>query len=61
MTFEKVGDTREGLSHFCGSVELATVIDEPWVVPEERDLPVWICREPKSTLQAIWPRFEGVN
>lgn len=57
----KVGGEREDLVEYCGSTELATRIDEPWVVPEERDLAVWICRQPRTTLQQIWPRFEGVN
>lgn len=57
----KVGDEAEDLRPFCGSVELATRIDEPWVVPEERNLGIWICRQPHRTLQQIWPMFRGQN
>jgi len=57
----KVGGSAEELAPFCGDLELATRIEGTWVVPEERDLPVWICRDPPMTLQQIWPRFEGEN
>jgi 4-amino-4-deoxy-L-arabinose transferase-like glycosyltransferase len=57
----KVGGDREDLEPFCGSITLADRIDEPWVVPEEQHLAIWICREPYETLQQIWPRFEGHN
>ncbi len=57
----KVGGDREDLEWFCGSVTLAATIDEPWVVPEEQNLAIWICREPYRTLQQIWPRFKGHN
>jgi 4-amino-4-deoxy-L-arabinose transferase-like glycosyltransferase len=57
----KVGGSAADLEEFCGTITLATRIDEPWVVPEERDLAVWICRDPTVTLQEVWPRFRGQN
>lgn len=57
----KVGDDRRALEPFCDSVELADRIDEPWVVPEERDLAIWICRASAGSLQELWPRFKGRN
>jgi hypothetical protein len=56
-----VGGTAADLEAYCGTIALATRIDEPWVVPEERDLAVWICRDPPATLQDVWPRFRGRN
>jgi hypothetical protein len=38
---------------------LADRIDERWVVPEEQNLAIWVCREPPGTLQELWPRFRG--
>lgn len=55
----KIGGTRDDLTSFCRSITLAARINEPWVVPEERNVPVWICREPYRTLQEIWPQFKG--
>jgi hypothetical protein len=57
----KVGGDAEDLQRFCRSVELATRIDERWVVPEEQQLAVWLCRQPYRTLQEIWPMFRGQN
>ena len=57
----KVGGAEADLQGYCATVELAARIDAPWVVPEERDLGIWICRDPPGTLQEIWPRFRGQN
>ncbi|HEX5437193.1 MAG TPA: glycosyltransferase family 39 protein [Gemmatimonadaceae bacterium] len=57
----KVGGDREDLVQYFGSVSLADRVDEPWVVPEEQNLPIWICRQPRGTLQQVWPRFAGEN
>lgn len=57
----KVGGDEEDLAPFCGSVELAARIDERWVVPEEQNLAIWICRQPYRTLQEVWPMFRGQN
>jgi 4-amino-4-deoxy-L-arabinose transferase-like glycosyltransferase len=57
----KVGGSAADLEGYCDTITLATRIDEPWVVPEERDLAIWICRDPPRTLQEVWPRFRGQN
>lgn len=57
----RVGGTREALERLCGDVILADRIDEPWVVPEEQDLHIWICRTPQRTLQEMWPEYRGHN
>lgn len=57
----KIGGDAEGLRPFCGSIELATRIEERWVVPEEKDLAIWLCRQPYRTLQEVWPMFRGQN
>jgi 4-amino-4-deoxy-L-arabinose transferase-like glycosyltransferase len=57
----KVGDERADLEPFCASIALAARISDRWVVPEEQDLGVWVCREPVATLQEVWPRFRGRN
>lgn len=47
-------------SYFRSAQEF-TRVRRPWGVPEERDVPITIAREPLAPLQQIWPRFEGVN
>ncbi|HKK08303.1 MAG TPA: glycosyltransferase family 39 protein [Gemmatimonadota bacterium] len=46
-----------GLAVLCAL--LATRIRSPWSVPEERDVPVWIARDPRMTLQEAWPTIRG--
>lgn len=31
----------------------------PWGVPEEQDVPIWVARGEKETLQALWPSLGG--
>jgi hypothetical protein len=57
----KVGGDREDLLAFFRSVTLAAVVTEEWVVPEERDVAIWLCRGPYRTLAQVWPQFEGQN
>jgi hypothetical protein len=41
---------------FRGSVEPAGRVVDPWGVPEERDMPILVCRTPSMTLQELWER-----
>ena len=41
---------------FVGEVKLAVKITHEYA--RENDVPVWICRSPKITLQELWPRLE---
>lgn len=56
-----VGSAPEDLQPFFRSVTLAATVNEPWVVPEERDVQIVIARDPYRPLQAIWPEFKGRN
>jgi 4-amino-4-deoxy-L-arabinose transferase-like glycosyltransferase len=40
----------------CKSLELADRVVNPWGVPEERDVPILVCRQPSMTLQEFWER-----
>jgi hypothetical protein len=57
----KVGGSDADLQGYCRTITLADRVGEPWVVPEERDLAIWVCRDPPATLQAVWPQFRGQN
>jgi hypothetical protein len=38
----------------CGSLELADRVTNTWGVPEERDVPITVCRDPPTTMQRLW-------
>jgi hypothetical protein len=38
----------------CGSLEVAGRVENRWGVPEERDVPITICRDPSITMQRLW-------
>jgi 4-amino-4-deoxy-L-arabinose transferase-like glycosyltransferase len=40
----------------CQSLELADRVANPWGVPEERDVPIVVCRHPSLTPQEFWER-----
>jgi hypothetical protein len=56
-----IGLSREDMEASFDSVTLAGRVTGEWRVPEERDVPIWIGREPHRTLQELWPDFEGMN
>jgi len=38
--------------------ELAATIRNDYAIPEENNLPIYICRDPKTTLQKAWPSLK---
>ncbi|MBX6364426.1 MAG: glycosyltransferase family 39 protein [Gemmatimonadetes bacterium] len=54
-----MGSTREELLRYFREVEPAGRVTSTWAV--ERDVPLWIGRDPYRTLQQIWPEFAGRN
>ena len=53
-----VGMPIEDLKPIFGEIDLAATIDYEYAIPEENNLPVYICRKPKMTLQQAWPRLK---
>jgi hypothetical protein len=54
-----LGESLEDVKETFGQVELgATHVDE-YAMPYESDLPIYICRKPKGSLQEIWPRTKS--
>lgn len=53
-----VGIPMETLTPLFGRIELAATIGNEYAVPNENNLPVYICRQPKMTLQQAWPRLK---
>ncbi|MEJ2186746.1 MAG: glycosyltransferase family 39 protein [Gemmatimonadota bacterium] len=54
-----VGTDSVELATIWRDVQLAARIRSPWSVLEERDVPVWIARDPRITLQEAWPTIQG--
>jgi hypothetical protein len=53
------GFNEDDFSGFCGSVTAAGYVTHSYAVTEQRDLTVYLCRDPTVTLQELWPQFEG--
>ncbi len=53
-----VGMPPEELKPIFDQIELAATINNEYAIPEENNLPVYICRKPKMTLQQAWPKLK---
>src|ERR1700674_1040073 len=53
-----VGMPLDDLKPIFGQIDLAATIKNEYAIPEENNLPVYICRKPKMTLQQAWPRLK---
>jgi len=53
-----VGMPLQDLKPIFGQIEQAATIGDEYAIPEENNLPVYICRQPKMTLQQAWPRLK---
>jgi 4-amino-4-deoxy-L-arabinose transferase-like glycosyltransferase len=53
-----VGIPIEKLQPLFNHIELAATIRNEYAIPEENNLPVYICREPKLTLLQAWPSLK---
>jgi hypothetical protein len=56
-----IGGSREDLAPYYDSVTLGAHLSNPWRVPEEREVDIWVARGNHYTLQEVWERFEGEN
>jgi dolichyl-phosphate-mannose-protein mannosyltransferase len=53
-----VGMPLEDLKAIFGQIDQAATINYEYAIPEENNLPVYICRKPKMTLQQAWPMLK---
>lgn len=53
-----VGVPRERLEEVFGEVEQADTVRCRYCMPDEDNMPVYACREPKIPFKEAWPRFE---
>jgi hypothetical protein len=53
-----VGVPREPLEGVFGRIERAATVRCHYCMPDEDDLPVYVCRDPKLPFEEAWPRFK---
>jgi hypothetical protein len=53
-----VGMPLDVLKSIFSQIDLAATINNEYAIPEENNLPIYICRKPKMTLQQAWPRLK---
>jgi hypothetical protein len=53
-----IGLPLEDLQPLFGQVDLVATINNDYAIPEENNLPVYICRQPKMTLRQAWTRLK---
>ena len=52
------GVPRERLSTVFGRIENADMARCEYCMPDEDDLPVYVCRDPKMPFREAWPLFK---
>lgn len=50
-----IGIEAEELAPFFRSARVIERLDNPWLVPEQRDNPIVLAEQPHRTLQEVWP------
>ncbi len=53
-----VGVPRGDLQAVFGEVEKEAMIRCEYCMPDEDDLPVYVCRDPRVSLQELWPQVK---
>jgi len=54
------GDRSEELKKLFGDVHEAATISNPYSMPIERELHVYVCRKPSAPLAILWPHFKMI-
>ncbi|MCL5098906.1 MAG: glycosyltransferase family 39 protein [Candidatus Omnitrophica bacterium] len=52
-----LGLSPENLAPYYRSVKILARFDNPWMVPEERDIPIVVAEEPYKSMQELWPQL----
>lgn len=50
-----IGSSEKSLSQLFGEVIPADTLHLKYSMPYENNQPIWICKEPKKTIQEVWP------
>jgi hypothetical protein len=52
------GDNDETTRKLFGDVQQVATITNPYAMPGEQNLPVYLCRKPSAPLAELWPHFK---
>ena len=52
------GFPEDDWTELCGSRTAGGFVTHPFAVAEQRDLTIFVCRAPNTTLQDVWPQLE---
>ena len=52
------GDNAETTKKLFGDVQQVATITNPYAMPGEQNLPVYLCRKPSAPLAELWPHFK---
>lgn len=53
-----IGEKLSGVQKTFNQVEQVATFSHPYVMPYENDLPIFVCRQPKLSLQTVWPQVK---
>jgi hypothetical protein len=54
-----VGGSRAESEASCGEVEMAATFENsPYAMPDESNLPIFVCRKPKLPINELWPKLK---
>jgi len=56
-----IGYTAEQLQPHFGDIRLAARISPRYALPEESNLPIYLCRKPRKPLAAMWPSLRWLG
>ncbi|HYW31262.1 MAG TPA: glycosyltransferase family 39 protein [Gemmatimonas sp.] len=56
-----LGVPQDTLAQIYTDIREAGRFDSQWMVPEERNVPILVARNPSMTLHTLWPRLSGRN
>jgi len=54
------GERATELTALFGDVQRVATITTPHAMPSEREVPVYLCRNPRAPLAVLWPRFRMI-
>ena len=54
-----IGNETAAVQYFYEETQLIKRIRHPYAIEEEQDIPVYLCRKPKVTLEEYWPQFRS--
>ena len=55
------GITLDKLGQVFADIQTAAIINSPYAMPDETNIPVYICRKPRMSLHAAWPILRSVG